>query len=113
MRRLGQFTPLDFLAKRYESERGLRIAGGLIQVVLTWFYIIPQFTVGGILVELTTGIPFIYAVIIMCIVYIVYTFLGGMWAVAYTDVVQGLLLCSSNSCRVLASKYPHNHCWPC
>ena len=55
-------------------------------------YVVAQFIAGGKGMELITGLPYSVALLIALAIIIVYTFLGGYLAVAYTDFFQSLVM---------------------
>lgn len=91
LRRSEFFTLSEFLEARYQSKF-LRIVSALITMVLFWFYMIPQLTGAGLVGEMVLGIPYITALVIAGVVVVAYSALGGMWAVTWTDLLQGILL---------------------
>ncbi|HMP87840.1 MAG TPA: sodium:solute symporter family protein [Lacibacter sp.] len=46
----------------------------------------------GIVMESILEVPFVYGMIISSGIVILYTFLGGMWAVSLTDFIQGIMI---------------------
>lgn len=86
-------TPSDFLGDFYDSEK-LRIVVALIVSVFTIPYLQIQLTGGAYLIEVASGgvIPFWMAAALFYAVIIVYVWVGGMRAVAWTDVIYGALL---------------------
>jgi sodium/proline symporter len=95
VRRLGQrygaITLPDILAIRYgESDRhALRIVSVLIVVTCTFLYVSAQCIAAGRILELGFGVEYSTGVLIGGGVILVYTSMGGMRPVAWTDVVQG------------------------
>lgn len=92
-RRFGYITPADFVYHRFGSH-ALRI---LSVVLLCWGlanYVLEQLVAMGHAVEAVTGgrLGFMQGVLLLAVVMLVYESLGGMRSVAWTDVVQGLLL---------------------
>jgi SSS family solute:Na+ symporter len=90
LRALGQYTIPDILEIRYNP---IARYIGAIPAILGFTAITGyQMKAIGYVIEVITGIPgwqgFLYGAIIV----IGYTFAGGIWAVAYTDVVQLLFM---------------------
>ena len=46
----------------------------------------------GVFVSVAMGLDILWAITISAVVLLVYTFLGGLWAVAVTDFIQGVVL---------------------
>ena len=51
-----------------------------------------QFVALGLLAQLVLGIPLAVGVVAGCVVVVVYTWLGGLWAIAWLDLAQNLIL---------------------
>ncbi|MHC4891365.1 MAG: sodium:solute symporter family protein [Planctomycetota bacterium] len=90
-RKFGYITPSDMFADYYGSE-GMRVIAAIIGVVALIPYMSIQLLGGGLAFEAAThgAIPFWVGAGIMVLVIAFYTFFGGLRAVAWTDVLQGL-----------------------
>jgi len=88
--KLGIETIVDFFEQRY----GRKVARGMsllyIPVYLGW--IGGQLLAFGIILNSLTGMPVMLAVVVSTAVVVIYTYTGGMWAVAVTDVVQMMFI---------------------
>src|SRR5699024_1093976 len=86
-------TPSDLLGEFYNSEK-MRILVGFIVVVFTVPYLQIQLTGGAYLIQVASGdvIPFWLSVLLFYVVIIIYVWVGGMRAVAWTDIIYGALL---------------------
>jgi Na+/proline symporter len=91
VRRLNVLTFPDLIARvtGYESARPL---AGSVLLVSGWLYLIMQLVGAGLLVTAITGVPYQYMVWVIGVVFILYTVLGGLVSVAWTDLLQGLLM---------------------
>jgi sodium/proline symporter len=87
----GALTAIEYLEKRYPSP-AIRLFAGLLTVFLLGFYVLAQFIAGGKGMALVTGIPYPLALAIAVGIILVYTFMGGYLAVAYTDFFQSLVM---------------------
>lgn len=87
----GSLTPIEYLEKRYPSAAIRLVAGGLT-VVLLGSYVLAQFIAGGKGMALVTGLPYGVALLIAVSIILLYTYLGGYLAVAYTDFFQSLVM---------------------
>ena len=87
----GALTAIEYLEHRYPSPWVRLIAAGLA-VFLLASYVVAQFIAGGKGMALITGLPYPVALLIALAIIIVYTFLGGYLAVAYTDFFQSLVM---------------------
>lgn len=90
MRRLKFKTMLDPLAQRF----GKRMGAVLFLPALTGeiFWTAAILTALGTTFGAVLGLDFTSAIILSSVIAIAYTALGGLWAVALTDIVQLLLL---------------------
>jgi len=90
VRRLAQYTVPDILEMRYNKIA--RILGTLVTIVAYTAIVSYQFRAGGMVLNLVTGIPVDLGIIITAAFVIGYTVLAGMISVAYTDVVNGVIM---------------------
>ena len=87
----GALTAIEYLEKRYPSP-AIRLFAGLLTVVLLGFYVLAQLIAGGKGMALVTGIEYPVALAIAVGIILIYTFMGGYLAVAYTDFFQSLVM---------------------
>jgi SSS family solute:Na+ symporter len=97
IRKLGQergyVTPTDMIADHYGSPVALRLLVVLIGALYAVPYVVIQIQAGGILSRQMFGPDaFETGATILAIVTMAYIMSGGMRSVAWTDVVQGILL---------------------
>ncbi len=90
-KKFGHMTPADLIADFYESE-SVRIAVALVSVVFTLLYIQVQAQGLGYILSVATGdrISFELASLILLVVAAGYLLAGGLRAVYWTDVIQGI-----------------------
>ncbi len=90
-KKFGYMTPADLLADFYESD-AVRIAVAAVSVIFALLYIQAQATGLGIILSAATGdrIPFEVASMVLLVVAGAYLMAGGLRAVYWTDVVQGV-----------------------
>ena len=91
LRSFGRFTITDFLAHRYPAALVRYLVPILIVVAFT-IYIVAQMKAAGITAEALLGIPYDTALTLATIVFILYVSIGGMIAITWTDVIQGVLM---------------------
>ncbi|GAK03652.1 LOW QUALITY PROTEIN: hypothetical protein JCM19037_1991 [Geomicrobium sp. JCM 19037] len=86
-------TPTDWISYRFESKK-VTIVAILLMLWGLGNYLLEQLVAVGHAVSGLTGgaIPYGYAVIGFILVMLIYEWLGGMRAVALTDVLQGIIL---------------------
>ena len=88
---LGSLTSIEYLEHRYPHPATRMIAGGL-SVFFLFFYVLAQFIAGGKGMALVTGLPYWAALAFAVGIIMIYTFLGGYFAVAYTDFFQSIVM---------------------
>lgn len=90
-KRFGYITPADMLADFYESE-AVRVLVAIVSVVFTILYIQVQAQGLGYIINVASGdrISFELGTLILLIVAAAYLMAGGLRAVYWTDVIQGV-----------------------
>lgn len=91
LRNFGRYTITDFLAFRFPSPV-VRVLVPILIVVAFTAYIVAQLKAAGITANALLGIPYDMALVIATLVFITYVSIGGMIAITWTDVVQGVLM---------------------
>tara|TARA_B110000240_G_scaffold76223_2_gene86876 strand:+ start:1088 stop:2761 length:1674 start_codon:yes stop_codon:yes gene_type:complete len=95
--RSGAFTMPEFLEKRFDSRsRWFLSLFSLVAYVLTKVSV--TIYAGGIVVSELIGIPFWYGAIGIVIFTGIYTVIGGMKAVIYTETLQTVILILGSVC---------------
>jgi SSS family solute:Na+ symporter len=89
-RRLAQFTVPDILELRYNKYA--RVLGTVTTIIAYTAIVSYQFRAGGFVLNLVVGIPESQGILITAVFVILYTALAGMISVAYTDVVNGIVI---------------------
>lgn len=87
----GYVTPADFIQHRYQS-RILTVTVSLVLIVFTVPYVAIQTIAGGRLLAQLLQIPYGAAATALSIFVVLYVGLGGMRSIAWTDLVQGVLM---------------------
>ena len=91
--KLNSLTIPDFLEKKFNDSSGLiRIISALIIGIFFTFYVSAQFHGSGKILNTIFGIEPLYGITLSAIIIIIYTILGGLLAVAWTDLIQGILM---------------------
>jgi SSS family transporter len=88
--RMNIVTVGDFFRKRY--NKSLELISSVIMVLSYPHWIAAQFVALAYLFNSIMGIPFEYGVLLGASIVIVYTYIGGMWAVSYTDMLQSIMI---------------------
>jgi len=86
MNRMDLVTLPDFFRRKY--GRTVEILASLIMVVSYAFLLAGNLVAGGFLFEIFVGTSFTTGVLIITACIFTYTIAGGLFAVAYTDVLQ-------------------------
>src|SRR5690625_2642204 len=89
----NSITIPSFLDSRLKNNsKILRIASGLIILVYFTFYVSSGMVAGGVFFQSSFDYSYHTGLIIVVLVTITYTLIGGFLAVSYTDVVQGTMM---------------------
>jgi sodium/pantothenate symporter len=91
LRNFGKYTITDFLAFRYPSAVVRYLVPSVIVIAFT-IYIVAQLKAAGITANALLGIPYETALAVSTLVFVIYVSFGGMIAITWTDVVQGMLM---------------------
>jgi sodium/proline symporter len=91
--RLGAITLPTFLAAGFHKGQSvIRILATFIIIFFFIFYLSAQFNGAGKILNVTFGLNQTTGMVIGALVIIFYTMMGGFFAVAWTDLVQGILM---------------------
>ncbi|NLQ18962.1 sodium/proline symporter PutP [Marinomonas sp. M1K-6] len=83
----------DFLSKRFNDKSKLIQTISAVFILLFFlFYTSSGLVAGGKLFETVFGLDYTYAVILGTVCVVSYTLFGGFLAVAWTDLIQGLMM---------------------
>lgn len=83
----------DFFAQKFDKGKtAIRITATLIIIFFFTFYLSAQFNGAGKVLLVTFGIDQFWGMVLGASVIIVYTMLGGFFAVAFTDMIQGIIM---------------------
>ncbi|SDX12253.1 sodium/proline symporter PutP [Marinobacter mobilis] len=84
--------PSFFENRFHDTSRILRVVSAFFILLFFLFYTSSGLVAGGKLFETVFGLNYSTAVIVGTLAVVSYTFFGGFLAVAWTDVIQGLLM---------------------
>lgn len=92
-RRYGFLTQSDLLGARYRSPC-LSVLAAVVGVVALLPYLVVQIIGSGYLFTAATGgkIPFWLCAFLVFVIVLIYTFVGGLRAIGWTNVIQGFIL---------------------
>ena len=83
----------DVISARFNDDKHiLRSIAVVIILTMVCAYVTAQMVASGKALSSFIGIDYTTAVVVGAVIIIAYTFVGGYKAVAYTDVVQGILM---------------------
>lgn len=83
----------EYLQNRFQNKSGLiRSVCAIIITVFFLIYTASAFNAGAKLFVQVFGLKYFPALLISSVIIIAYTFLGGFWAVCWTDFIQGILM---------------------
>ncbi|MDY0237050.1 MAG: sodium:solute symporter family protein [Gudongella sp.] len=88
VRACGGYTLAEWLGMRYGMKTQVTIA--IPQIVGSIFSGAAQIVGSAFILSGLTGWSYLTAVLVSGIIVLVYTYLGGLWAVAYTEIVQAV-----------------------
>ena len=91
LRRFGQYTIPDFLGERYGSA-GARLGGVGAAILASFVYVVAQIYAVGLITSRLVGLQFEVGVFVGLAGILVCSFLGGMRAITWTQVLQYLIL---------------------
>lgn len=91
MRDFAGITLPDYFAVRFNSEATRLISAVFILFAYT-VMVSAQYQAGGLLFNLLTGFSYRWAVVLVAVITILYTVLGGMYSNAYVGLLKAALL---------------------
>jgi len=86
-----ELTLPAYLERRYQSKTA-RGVGGVIILIATVVYIQAQIVAGGLVANVVFGLEPLIGMIVFTSILLLYTLVGGMLAVVYTDFLQMLIM---------------------
>jgi len=83
----------DFLAAKFgKDDKIIRIVAMLIIIFFFTFYLAAQFNGAGKVLNVTFDLSETTGILLGALVIIFYTMMGGFFAVAWTDLIQGIIM---------------------
>lgn len=83
----GALTIPDLLGTRYESK-AIRVIAVVVLIFAFGLTMVAELVGGSYILDVAFGVPTTLGVLIIAAVFIFYTVLGGLFAIAYTDLLQ-------------------------
>ncbi len=90
IRKFGQYTVPDILEARF--NQWARVLGTIVTIIAYTAIVSYQFRAGGMVLNLITGMNESTGIMITALFVIGYTVTAGLVSVAYTDVVNGIIM---------------------
>ncbi|MEM2096691.1 MAG: sodium:solute symporter family protein [Methanothrix sp.] len=90
--RMGYITIQDYLAQRFYSQRGLRGLSAVAGILVSLIYLVGQYVAISMVLSWMLKISYTDALLIGAIIVMIYTIMGGLYAIAWVSLVQGLLI---------------------
>ncbi|OPX66231.1 MAG: sodium/panthothenate symporter [Methanoregulaceae archaeon PtaB.Bin056] len=91
-RKNGYLTVQDYFVHRYDSPKALRSLSALSGIVVSMIYLAGQYTAVSIVLMWIFGLPHWIALLLGAFIVTIYTVIGGLYAVTWTTLIQGLIL---------------------
>jgi sodium/proline symporter len=100
---LGSLTLADYFEARHEDHsHALRVTATLIILFFFTFYVAAQFLAAGKVLNAYLGVSPLQGMLIGAALVLFYTAAGGLYAVAWTDLIQGIIMLLTLSLLPLA-----------
>ncbi len=91
LRKFGQYTIPDFIAARYQGSQARTVAA-IVSIIIGFTYLTAQVTGVGIIMSRFLGVNYMLGVIVGLAAVLLCSYMGGMKAITWTQVAQGLIL---------------------
>lgn len=102
LRRRGGYVPLDFFGDRFGERKWVRLWGWLSNIPSLLGIFVAQLMAAGSICTIF-GLSYTQGIIIIGIVIVLYSVMGGMWGVVVTDLIQvGIILISIPLVAIMA-----------
>ncbi len=88
----GYVTVQDYFAHRFYSPRGIRGTSAVIGILISIIYLVGQYISISMVLSWLFDIPYQWALVIGAAIVMVYTVLGGLYAIGMASLVQGIMI---------------------
>ncbi len=85
-------TVQDYLVHRYYSPKALRTLSAVSGIIVSMIYLAGQYTAVSIVLMWLFSFPHWFALVLGALIVTIYTVIGGLYAVTWTTLVQGMIL---------------------
>ena len=89
--KLKSLTIPDFFAFRYEDQT-VRVIASIVILLALEFNLTAAYKASGNLLQVLLDVPYVVGILIFLVPVVIYVFIGGFKAVAWTDFIQGVLM---------------------
>jgi Na+/proline symporter len=91
IRRLKGWTIGDYYGLRFADRKLGAFAGSIMIIAFGMFNGGALAVGGGYIIQTIFNIPFWAGLLVFCILTLIYTLLGGLWSMAYADILNGII----------------------
>ena len=91
-KKIGCMTIADYFAARYEDNKLLRALSAFASIAVSMIYLVGQYTAISIVLMWAFGLEHWVALLIAGVIITAYTVIGGLYAISWTGLIQGLIL---------------------
>jgi len=88
----GYLTVQDYFAHRYYSQNGIRGLSAITGILVSLIYMVGQYVAISMVLSWLFGISYHQALLISALIVTAYVIMGGLYAVAWNNLIQGLML---------------------
>lgn len=87
----GGLTFPDYIGDRFNSDVA-RVVAAVVILICYIVFMSAQFQAGGVILQTLFGLPFVWGSLILLVITVAYTTIGGMVAVMRTDFLQQMVM---------------------
>lgn len=90
--RWGYLTVQDYFAHRFYSQNGIRGISAVIGILVSLIYMVGQYVAISMVLSWLFDVPYTMALVISAVIVTIYVVMGGLYAVAWSNLIQGGML---------------------
>ncbi|MBI2467454.1 MAG: sodium/solute symporter [Candidatus Rokubacteria bacterium] len=87
----GGLTFPDYIGDRFNSDVA-RVVAAVVILICYIVFMSAQYQAGGVILQTLFGLPFVWGALILLVITVLYTTIGGMVAVMRTDFLQQIVM---------------------
>jgi len=91
-RERGYLTVQDYFSDRFYSKNGIRGLSAVTGILVSLIYMVGQYVAISMVLSWLFGISYQTALIISALIVTAYVIMGGLYAVAWNNLIQGMML---------------------